>query len=86
VRLDLATGSAHHLATMRPPCQDGVIAATGHLYWGPWMCGCALSLYGNICLAPAGQAETAAEADDPQLESGDGDPRRVEKLKIEPGD
>ena len=86
VRLDLATGSAHHLATMRPPCQDGVIAAGGHLYWGPWMCGCALSLYGNICLAPSGHAEAAARADDPQLEPGGGDATRVEKIQIEPGD
>jgi outer membrane protein assembly factor BamB len=37
---------------MRPPCQDGVLIAGGHLYWGPWMCGCALSLYGNIGLSP----------------------------------
>ena len=38
---------------MRPPCQDGVIISNGHLYWGPWMCGCQLSLYGNIALAPS---------------------------------
>jgi outer membrane protein assembly factor BamB len=41
-----------HIAPMRPPCQDGVLIANGHLYWGPWMCGCALSLYGNIGLSP----------------------------------
>jgi len=86
VRLDLASGSSHHLATMRPPCQDGVIAAGGHLYWGPWMCGCALSLYGNICLAPAGQGEAAVRPDDPQLQPGDGDAMQVEKIEIEPGD
>lgn len=38
---------------MRPPCQDGVLISNGQLYWGPWMCGCELSLYGNISLAPA---------------------------------
>lgn len=41
-----------HIAPMRPPCQDGVLIAGGLLYWGPWMCGCALSLYGNIGLSP----------------------------------
>ena len=46
---------AQHIDPMRPPCQDGVIIANGHLYWGPWMCGCQLSLYGNIALGPAGQ-------------------------------
>jgi|694.fasta_scaffold23001_6 outer membrane protein assembly factor BamB len=43
-----------HIAPMRPPCQDGVLISNGHLYWGPWMCGCQLSLYGNIGLRPAG--------------------------------
>lgn len=45
---------AQHIAAMRPPCQDGVLISNGHLYWGPWMCGCQLSLYGNIGLGPAG--------------------------------
>jgi outer membrane protein assembly factor BamB len=55
VRLDLASGTAKHIAPMRPPCQDGVIVSDGLLYWGPWMCGCELSLYGHICLGPAGR-------------------------------
>ncbi len=86
VRLDAASGAAHHMATMRPPCQDGVVPAAGHLYWGPWMCGCALSIYGNVCLAPASQTLAAAEADDAQPEPGDGDLTRVEGCEIEPGD
>ncbi|MCR4414998.1 MAG: PQQ-binding-like beta-propeller repeat protein, partial [Thermoguttaceae bacterium] len=45
---------AQHLAPMRPPCQDGVVIAHGLLYWGPWMCGCPLSFYGHVALAPAG--------------------------------
>ncbi len=50
-----------HIAPMRPPCQDGVIVANGHLYWGPWMCGCELSLYGNIGLRPvAGHGDSPA--------------------------
>ena len=53
VRLVTDTNNAQHIAPMRPPCQDGVLVSNGHLYWGPWMCGCQLSLYGNIALGPA---------------------------------
>jgi outer membrane protein assembly factor BamB len=56
VRVVTETNTAQHIAPMRPPCQDGVLISNGHLYWGPWMCGCQLSFYGNICLAPAGDA------------------------------
>ena len=52
VRVLTETNTAQHIAPMRPPCQDGVLISNGHLYWGPWMCGCQLSLYGNIALAP----------------------------------
>ena len=54
VRVMTEQNTAQHIAPMRPPCQDGVIVSNGHLYWGPWMCGCQLSLYGHIALAPAG--------------------------------
>lgn len=54
VRVDVATNVANHIAPMRPPCQDGVLVSDGHLYWGPWMCGCQLSAYGHIALGPAG--------------------------------
>lgn len=56
VRVMTETNSAQHIAPMRPPCQDGVLVANGNLYWGPWMCGCQLSLYGNICLTGVGDA------------------------------
>lgn len=52
VRVLTESNTAQHIAPMRPPCQDGVLISNGHLYWGPWMCGCQLSLYGNIALAP----------------------------------
>ena len=52
VRVMTESNTAQHIAPMRPPCQDGVLVSNGHLYWGPWMCGCQLSLYGNIGLAP----------------------------------
>lgn len=57
VRVLTESNQAQHIDPMRPPCQDGVIVAGGHLYWGPWMCGCELSLYGNIALRPVSQAE-----------------------------
>jgi outer membrane protein assembly factor BamB len=52
MRVMTESNRAEHIAPMRPPCQDGVLISNGHLYWGPWMCGCALSLYGNIGLSP----------------------------------
>jgi outer membrane protein assembly factor BamB len=55
VRVITETNVAQHIAPMRPPCQDGVLISNGHLYWGPWMCGCQLSLYGNIGLRPVGE-------------------------------
>ena len=57
VRVNMASNTAEHIAPMRPPCQDGVIISDGLLFWGPWMCGCQLSLYGHICLGPAGAAD-----------------------------
>ena len=56
VRVMTKTVTAQHIDPMRPPCQDGVLIAGGHLYFGPWMCGCQLSLYGNICLRPTGDS------------------------------
>ena len=66
---------------MRPPCQDGVIISDGNLYWGPWMCGCQLSLYGHICLAPAGKFDAGSAADASRLQAGDGDPAQVAPLR-----
>ncbi|MBW8040078.1 MAG: PQQ-binding-like beta-propeller repeat protein [Planctomycetes bacterium] len=39
---------------MRPACNDGVIAANGLLYIGPWLCDCNLSLMGTLGLCSAG--------------------------------
>lgn len=66
VRVLTETGTAQHIAPMRPPCQDGVLVSNGHLYWGPWMCGCQLSLYGNIGLAPQSLPGEDAVAPDPE--------------------
>ena len=54
------TKEGQHLCPMRPSCQDGVIASYGHLYWGPWMCDCNLTLVGVVSLAPAGKFDFAA--------------------------
>ncbi len=67
VRLMTDDNRAEHIAPMRPPCQDGVLVSNGHLYWGPWMCGCQLSLYGNIGLRPVGD-ETIERTDDTAVE------------------
>ncbi|MBN2451816.1 MAG: PQQ-binding-like beta-propeller repeat protein [Lentisphaeria bacterium] len=86
IRIERTTDTAHHIAPMRPPCHDGIIVSEGHLYWGPWMCGCQLSLYGHIALAPAGDLASVAASGAPRLEPGDGDPGTVRPLPVEPGD
>jgi outer membrane protein assembly factor BamB len=62
VRVMTDSNTAQHIDPMRPPCQDGVLVAGGHLYWGPWMCGCQLSLYGNIGLRPGDDAATEIDS------------------------
>ncbi len=86
VRVDTASNTAQHIAPMRPPCQDGVIISDGQLYWGPWMCGCQLSLYGHISLAPAGDFDFKPALDDSRLETGAGNITSVADFKIEEGD
>lgn len=71
VRVLTESNTAQHIDPMRPPCQDGVIVAEGHLYWGPWMCGCQLSLYGNIGLRPGDDARQENNATGPSLIAGD---------------
>lgn len=72
VRLITESNTAQHIAPMRPPCQDGVVISNGQLYWGPWMCGCQLSLYGHISLAPKGSPSDPPSTDDePALRVGE---------------
>lgn len=59
MRYDLVSHTQQHLCPMRPTCQDGVLAAHGHLFWGPWMCDCNLTLVGVVSLAPAGDFDFA---------------------------
>ncbi len=75
-RLDLADGQPQYVAPMRPPCQDGVTIANGLLYWWPYVCDCQLTLYGAICLGPAGDFNFQPQViQDERLEKGDSDPR-----------
>ncbi len=83
--IDTSDNTARHIAPMRPPCQDGVIIANGMLYWGPWMCGCPLTFYGHVGLAPAGPRRAEAR-DDERLEPGEGDPAAVKELPARPDD
>ena len=86
VRIDLASDTAKHIAPMRPPCQDGVIVSDGLLYWGPWMCGCQLSLYGHVCLGPAGRFNFHPPAAASRLAAA-GDPSAVaSRFRGYPGD
>jgi outer membrane protein assembly factor BamB len=59
---DTSSEKLYPLSPMRPACHDGVIAAGGQLYWGPWMCGCNLSLIGIVCLGPAGDFDYSTRA------------------------
>ncbi len=86
VRLDIPSNTFQHIAPMRPPCQDGVIISDGQLYWGPWMCGCQLSFYGHICLAPGGEFHSRPPSDDHRLRVGPGDPQAVEKFSVNDDD
>ncbi len=78
VRVDTATNTAQHIAPMRPPCQDGVLISDGLLFWGPWMCGCQLSLYGHISLGPADAKPAATAPPESQLQLGPGDVASIE--------
>ncbi|MDA1165437.1 MAG: PQQ-binding-like beta-propeller repeat protein [Planctomycetota bacterium] len=90
VRVLTESNKATHIAPMRPPCQDGVLVSNGHLYWGPWMCGCQLSLYGNIGLRPIGESEEHShQTGDTSYENAltvFGDPSRVPTLDIQTAD
>ena len=86
VRIDLATAAAEHIAPMRPPCYEGVIISDGLLYWGAWKCRCQLSLYGNICLAPAGDFDYRPGTDDSRLVPGHGNPTTVASFDVQLSD
>lgn len=85
VRVLTETNTATHIAPMRPPCQDGVLISNGHLYWGPWMCGCQLSLYGNIGLTAIGGTTPTEDIYEGALLTETGI-EKVQAIKIQDGD
>ncbi len=86
VRVNTADHSAWHIAPMRPPCQDGVLISDGLLFWGPWMCGCQLSLYGHISLGPANTQPAAPAVPEPQRQTHVSDLTAVEPFASQRGD
>ena len=50
------------------------------------MCGCQLSLYGHVGLAPAGDFDYRPGLDGSRLKRGEGDPASVRPLEVKPGD
>jgi len=58
-----------------------VIISDGNLFWGPWMCGCQLSLYGHISLTAAGDQLASPGSARPQFETGEGNISTIGKLK-----
>ncbi|MBT7165884.1 MAG: PQQ-binding-like beta-propeller repeat protein, partial [Victivallales bacterium] len=85
VRIGIADNSVNHITPMRPPCQDGVITSNGLLYWGPWMCGCSLSLYGHISLGS--RSTQGLVGTDPQLQTATVDAAATASgPEVKPGD
>ncbi len=84
IRFNPANDKIEHIAPMRPACHDGVLISDGHLYWGPWICACKLSLFGHIGLGPAGGFKFDAKVtDEERLTLGRDDPAKVAKLNKE---
>ena len=71
---------------MRPSCQDGVLVAHGHLFWGPWMCDCNLTLVGVVSLAPAGDFDFAGKIRDSERLEAAADAAPVADFEIGPAD
>lgn len=86
MRLDLSASEPKRIPLMRPACQDGVIVADGHLYWGPWMCDCNHSLVGMIALAPAGDFDFSRQATEGERLQVDEMLTPVQKLLVQPED
>ncbi len=87
LRVRVTDNQPRRIALMRPDCHDGVIAAGGMVYWGPWMCDCNLSLVGHIALAPAGDFQFGRQAvESERLETATEVPKSLTPLPIRPGD
>jgi outer membrane protein assembly factor BamB len=82
VRYDLLSSKSQHICPMRPSCQDGVLVAHGHLFWGPWMCDCNLTLVGVVSVAPAGSFDFRGTVEERERLKGSLAPEKPGALKI----
>ena len=83
MRYDRRTKKVLFNGAFRPSCNDGVIAANGMLYLGPWACDCNLSVMGRVALCSAGQFRPDAEAPPAdRLEKGTAGAAPVEPLAV----
>ena len=72
---------------VRPACNDGVVAANGMLYIGPWACDCNLSLIGAMGKCSAGDFPFDYVATDAErLQQGEGDTEKVAPFEITDAD
>ena len=87
LRYDRASKKVLVDGAIRPACNDGVIAANGMLYIGPWSCDCNLSLIGAMAKCSAGAFKfdhVATEAE--RLELGTGDLSVIVPLEVTEAD
>ena len=62
-RFDLYKRTVYFNGAVRPSCNDGVIAANGLLYMGPWSCDCNLTLMGRVAMSSAGSFDFRRSTD-----------------------
>lgn len=74
-RFDRNTKEVLFNGAFRPSCNDGIIAANGLLYTGPWACDCNLALMGRLALCSAGDFDFAPDPVDRRLELAGREPR-----------
>ena len=86
VRFDLDTSKEELISMMRPPCDDGVLISNGLLYWGPWSCGCAYTLWGHICIEPRVNAPSPPLDEKSRLQVFAKDTSEVQPLIAQSGD
>ncbi len=82
-RYDRIDGNVSFNGALRPACNDGVIAANGLLYIGPWTCDCNLTLMGTVAMCFAKDYDSAAEG---RFEPGPGDMASPASLDVSPDD
>ncbi|MEZ6072679.1 MAG: PQQ-binding-like beta-propeller repeat protein [Pirellulales bacterium] len=78
-RFDLNTKQVNFNGAVRPSCNDGVVAANGLLYMGPWACDCNLALMGRVVMCSAGDFDFQRQgpSEPERWEASDGTPSLV---------